>query len=181
MVRLVAKTPLAGQQLPQDRGGIALREVLPGRASVIAPYRGREADVGAALDEIGLAWPAPGQAMLGEAGRILWSGRSMALLTGAAPPEQLEQIAALTDQTGASAVVEVAGPRHEEMLARLIPVDLRPGALPEGATRRTLIGHMPGSVTRWRNGAVELAVMRSMGATLMHDLRRAIDTWSARP
>jgi len=180
VVRLIAKSALAGH-LPRQIGGIAITEVHPGPVTSVAPFAGRGAEVSAALSPLGLRWPEPGEALASDAARILWVGRSMALVMGAAVPDGLAAHAALTDQTGASAIVDLSGEGLDEVLARLVPVDLRLSACPVGATRRTLIGHMQGSVTRTGPDRIEIAVMRSMGETMVHDLERAIGTWSARP
>lgn len=180
MARLISKSAFA-RQLPLELGGITITESAPGPVTSVAPYRGQEAATGAALGALGLGWPAPGQSQTKGDTRIIWVGRSMALLMGAAPPEPLGAVAALTDQTGALAIVELSGSAIDELLARLVPVDLRAPVFPVGATRRTLIGHMTGSVTRTADDRIEIAVMRSMGETLLHDLTRAIGVWSARP
>ncbi|MBM1221236.1 sarcosine oxidase subunit gamma [Ponticoccus sp. SC2-23] len=180
MVRLIAKSPFA-RQLPVEIAGITITEVAPDPVTSVAPYRGQEAAAGAALSVLGLGWPEPGQTQADGAARIVWAGRSMALLMGVRPPEGLEARAALVDQTGAFAMVALSGPAIDEVLARLVPVDLRLPVFPVGATRRTLIGHMTGSVTRTAEDTIEIAVMRSMGETLLHDLTRAIGVWSARP
>jgi sarcosine oxidase subunit gamma len=105
----------------------------------------------------------------------------MALLIGTEAPAALAAEAALTDQTGAFAIVELQGRAIDQALARLVPLDLRLSAFPVHTTHRTLIGHMPGSVTRMAEDRIELAVMRSMADTLIHDLTRVIRVWSARP
>lgn len=180
MARLIARSPFAGQ-LPVALGGITISEVVAGPVTSIAPFRGKEASAGAALQAIGLGWPEPGQMLVSGEGRLLWAGRSMALLIGAEAPAALAAEAALTDQTGAFAFVDLQGPGIEDALTRLVPVDLRLSAFAVNTTRRTLIGHMPGSVTRTAEDRIELAVTRSMADTLIHDLTRAIRVWSARP
>lgn len=180
MARLIAKSALAGH-LPREIGGIAITEVHPGPVTSVAPFTGCEAAVTSALFSLGLRWPEAGEALTSGDARLLWTGRSMALLMGVAPPEGLAAHAALTDQTGALAIMALSGPGLDEALARLVPIDLAHAAFPAGATRRTLIGHMQGSVTRTGRDRFEIAVMRSMGETLIHDLARAIATWAARP
>ena len=82
-------------------------------------------------------------------------------------------VAALTDQTDASAVVRIEGDAVEAVLARLVPVDLRIGSFAEGRTARTMVGHMTASVTRVGPMAFEVMVMRSMAATVVHELTEA--------
>ena len=179
MAKLIARAAL-GERLPFTRAGLTVTAVETGPVSHIAPLKGQATQVDEALGALGLGWPAPGEVRSSEAARVLWMGREAALLIGAEPPIGLEAVAAVSDQTGANAVVRVEGPGVEDMLARLVPVDLRPAALPEDRTVRTLVGHMAASVTRTGDQEIEIIVMRSMAGTLIHDLTRAIDTWSAR-
>jgi len=180
VARLIPKTAFA-DRLPMEIGGITISAITLGQVTSVAPYSGREDAVSAALGALGLHFPAPGEFVVAGAARILWTGRSMALLSGAPAPEGLADNAALTDQTGALAMVELSGAGVEEALSRLIPVDLDQSAFAPGSTRRTLVGHMTASVTRLEPARFEIAVMRSMADTLLHDLERAIGTWAARP
>ena len=66
------------------------------------------------------------------------------------------------------------------MLARLTPINLREGALPEGATARTVIGHMTGSITRTVADIDEVMVFRSMAWTAVYELERAMKGVAAR-
>ncbi|WP_373354390.1 sarcosine oxidase subunit gamma [Pseudoroseicyclus sp. CXY001] len=176
MARLFAAPAFA--ELPA-LPGLELREVDWGPVTEIAPFRGAEGDVSAALQAAhGIAFPAAGEAPRAGAARALWVGPGRALLIGVAPPDGLR--AALTDQTGAQAVLLAEGAAVEAVLARLVPVDLSPEALTEGRTVRTFIGHMTASVTRVGAEAMELAVMRSMAGSLLHDLGRATKMLAAR-
>lgn len=179
MPRLIAKSPLE-DALPLAVEGAVLTEVAVERATCIAPFRGRESAAGAALKEIGLAFPAPGRSLRKGEARILWWGRGQALLIGAAPPAALDGIAALTEQGDGLAGLRLEGPLAEAALARLVPIDLRPKAFPAEATARTLLFHMTCTVTRLGPEAFEILVMRSMGATAVHDLAGAMRSVAAR-
>ena len=178
MARLIAKTPLE-DVLPVAVEGATLSELALDRAVAIAPYRGKERAVSAALKQLGLGFPAPGKtAQKGEA-RILWWGRGQALLIGAAPPALLEGLAALSEQADGLAALRLEGPFAEAALARLVPLDLRAAAFPKGATARTMLFHMTSSVTRVGANAFEILVMRSMGRTAAHDLTQAMKSVAA--
>ena len=90
------------------------------------------------------------------------------------------EVAALVDQSDAWAVVRLEGEGAEDVLARLVPVDLRLVSFPMGATARSKIGHMSGSVTRVGEDAFWLMVFRSMAETLVHDLKSAMEAVAAR-
>ena len=180
MARLIAKPALpAGELL--SIGGVTVRSAELGPVTHIAPFAGTRGEVSEGLSALGLEWPEPGGTKTSDIARILWAGRNAALLIGAAPPVGLETSAALSDQTGANAAVRISGAGAEEVLARLVPVDLRPATFPEGATIRTLLGHMTASLTRTGPEEVEIMVMRSMAGTLLHDLDRAMRTFASRP
>jgi heterotetrameric sarcosine oxidase gamma subunit len=172
VARLIAKTPADGL-LPVDHGGCRLTEHLPEAIISVAPFRGREADVARAL---GQPFPKPGATTTGPAGHLIWSGRGQALLLG--PPVAALDGAALTDQSDAWAVLDLDGPAAEAVLARLVPADLRPRSLPDGATLRTLLGHMNVSITRM-GGGFRLLVFRSMARTAVHELTRAMESVAA--
>jgi len=176
--RLIAKSPLE-DVLPVAVDGAVLTEVAVERATCIAPFRGRERAAGAVLREIGLAFPAPGRSARNGEARILWWGRGQALLIGAEPPPALAAIAALTAQGDGLAGLRLEGPLAEDALARLVPLDLRARAFPTGATARTLLFHMTCTITRLGPEAFELLVMRSMGATAVHDLTVAMRSVAA--
>jgi heterotetrameric sarcosine oxidase gamma subunit len=170
VVSLIAQSPAAGL-LPRTVGGVILTEVDLGPVTLVAPFKGQTAKVNAALKKaLGLALPAPGQVTAGKGGtRAIWVGPGRALVCGAAVPD-LAALAAVVDQSDASAVVRVEGAAVTDVLARLVPIDLRPAAFPEGTTARTLIGHMMASVTRVGPDAIELMVFRSMAGTLVREL-----------
>lgn len=179
MARLIAKTPLDGLG-PVTVEGASLTEAALDRAVAIAPFRGKERAVSAALKEaLGLGFPAPGRSAAKGAARLLWWGRGQALLIGAPPPEALAGLAALSEQGDGLAALRLEGPRAEAALARLVPIDLRAPAFPKGATARTLLFHMTCSITRRGAAEFEILVMRSMARTAVHDLTVAMRSVAA--
>ena len=179
MARLIATTACAGL-LPRTIGDVTLTEVSLGPVTSIAPFSGMTDAVTQALQVEGLHFPAPGETVTAGRARIIWAGHGRALLCGVEPPIALTGLAAMTDQSDASAVVQMMGAAAEAVLARLVPVDLRPSVFAEGATVRTMVGHMAASVTRIGPLAFEIMVMRSMARTLVHDLTEAATGVAAR-
>jgi sarcosine oxidase subunit gamma len=180
VVELIAKSPCAGL-LPLAIGAQTAAEADPGVLTAILPYRGQDDAVSAALEAAhGMAAPAPGRATGRQGARAIWFGRGQLLLAGPAPDPALAASAALVDQSDAWACVELSGPEAEDVLARLVPVDLRAGQFKRGHTARSQIGHMNGSVTRIGAERFLLMVFRSMAATLAHDLKDAMETVAAR-
>jgi sarcosine oxidase subunit gamma len=92
----------------------------------------------------------------------------------------LDGIAALTDQSDAWAVVQIAGAGVEDVLARLVPVDLRGQVFKKTHVATTMLGHMSVTVTRMGPVSFEIMVMRSMAATLVHELQGAMRGVTAR-
>ena len=156
MADLIARTPLA-DLLPVTIGAVTITEVVHDRLTLVAPFRGRAV----------AGFPAPNRTTE----TSIWVGQGQALFIG--DPPDLGDAAALTDQSDAYAVARIEGAAVEEVLARLVPIDLRLPGFAVGHTARTLLGHMTASVTRRGEDAFEVMVMRSMAQTLVHDLTRA--------
>lgn len=180
MVRLVARTALADEDLGPV-GGVLLTEVVLEQAWSVAPFRGQEGAVDAALRAaFGLGFPMPNKELRDDPHRVIWMGRGRALVVGAALPAGIGEVAAVTEQGDGIAALRIEGEAVEAVLARLVPVDLRAGVFPEGTTARTLVGHMIAQVTRIGPQAFEIMVMRSMGHTLVHEVKQAARMVAAR-
>lgn len=177
MAKLIANTPCAGL-LPKTIGAITLSEVDAGPVTLVAPFSGGVKTTSAALKAaIGVGFPAPNRVVGGDV-RALWCGLDQAFIMGARCPD-LSQ-AACVDHSDAWAIVRVDGVAAGEVLARLVPVDLRRSVFKRGHTARTLIGHMTGSVTRIGATTFDVMVMRSMASTLVHELEQAAANITAR-
>lgn len=179
---LVERTPCDGL-LPVIVGALTLDEVAPGPMTLVAPFRGREGAVAKVLqDAFGLELPGPNRAHASGGARALWIGPGRVLLCGVAPPDALAAEAAIVAQSDGHAAVRLAGAGAVDVLARLVPVDLRAPHFPPGSTARTLLGHMTVSVTRWEADpeAFEILAMRSMAGTLVQELRHAMEGVTAR-
>ena len=89
-------------------------------------------------------------------------------------PAELVAEGALTDQSDAWAVLRLSGAASEDVLARLVPVDLRGSKFKRGHTARSQLQHMMVSVTRTGTTAFDIMVMRSFAATADHELSVAM-------
>ena len=178
MARLIAVTPLQGLGLPMVVGGARLSEVDLGPVTSLAPFRGKEAAVARALG--GAALPHPGRVERAGEGRLVWVGPGRCLLIGRAAPEGLRVIAAVVEQGDGIAAAVLQGPAARDVLARLVPIDLRDAAFPEGATARTMLVHMSVTLSRVGAEAYEILAFRSMGATLVREVAEAMHHVAAR-
>ena len=180
MAELIAKPPLAGIE-EKTIGTVTLAQVVLGVLTSIAPYKGKSKAAAAALKAAhGMAAPAPLRATGKDGARAIWFGRDMILLAGPTPVDGLAEHAALTDQTDAWTCVRLSGARVEDVLARIVPVDVSLATFKRGHTARTHIQHMNGSLTRIGTDDFLVLVFRSMAGTLLHDLERAMASVAAR-
>ncbi|MGP1358577.1 sarcosine oxidase subunit gamma [Roseicyclus sp.] len=178
MADLIAKTPFAGL-LPLRAGTVEATEARFEAITSVTPFRGRADAVSAALETAtGLRLPPPNGTSVSGAARAVWTGMDQCFVLGPAPGALSG--AAVTDQSDAWAAVLLSGPDAREVLARLVPVDLRPEVFGVDAAARTLLGHM--SCVLVRTGADDYLAMvfRSMAGTAAHELERALRMVAAR-
>lgn len=174
MIELTAKLPCDGL-LPLSVGNVTAAEVDLGVLTLLMPYAGQEGALSVALKSgHNLTLPGPGRSTGREGCRALWFGRGQVLLMGPPPDAGLAASAAISDQSDGWACVELSGPGAEDVLARLVPVDLRAASFKRGHTARSLIAHMHGAIMRLGEDRFLLMVFRSMAGTLAHDLGRAM-------
>ena len=176
MPELIAKTALSGRML--TLGGVTLAEADPGRITSIAAFPGMEKALAKGLKALGLALPAPNTFTEKKGARIVWTGRDQAFLTGVEPPA-LEG-AAVTDQSDGWAALALSGAGAVDVLARLVPVDLRLAAFPVGRVIRTQLNHMNVVILRAGDHAFEILVFRSMARTAWHELETTMHMVAAR-
>ncbi len=177
MVKLLSRTPCA-DLLPLTVGTITMTEVTLDRIMSAAPFAGLTKPASAALKEqIGLGLSAPGRAISNRRARVIWAGQRMWLV---AADVALDGLAAVTDQSDAWAILRIEGPGVVDVLARLVPIDLRADHFKGGHTARTMLGHMSVGITRVGAQAFEVMAMRSMAATLVHELQSAAENVAAR-
>ena len=182
MVELNALTPCSNLALPVSCGHGHLREVELGPLTSLAPYnKDQQKALSDALQKAhGLDYPAPNKAYIGNGVQILWFGRDIAMLAGAYPDAGLHRLAAITDQSDAWVAVELSGQASADVLARLVPVDVRSTVLSKGSTIRSLLGHMSASITPTGSDTYLILVFRSMAETLVHELQEAMEAVAAR-
>jgi len=173
---LIAKSALEGRSLTQ--GTVTLAEVEVGPITSLAVFPGGAKAVAKGLKTLGLAMPEPNTFAEKKGVRIVWSGRDQAFLIGAEPP--VLEGAALTDQSDGWAVLSVSGAAAVEVLARLVPVDLRLVAFPVGRAIRTQLNHMNVVILRVGDHAFEILVFRSMARTAWHELETTTHMVAAR-
>lgn len=160
--------------------GTSIRPLPLTRLTGLMPPPGGAAALARALGEMRLDLPGAGGSLRGDAGEVLWFGRNVWLLIGAAPSEAVSDAASLVDLSDGWTMVELDGPDARDVLARLTPLDLRPTAFAIGATARTELRHMMSSITRTGEDRFRVMVFRSMAGTLMHDLETALRGVAAR-
>lgn len=178
MVDLVAKTPCDGL-LPLRVGKLTLSEVNFNAVTSLMPLKGREGAVSDALKaQMGAAFPAPNRTTGRAHERVVWSGAGQALVLGPA----LDPIdgAAMTDQSDAWACVALEGAGARAVLARLVPIDLRPDRFKTGHVARTQLGHMMCVLMRTGPDRYGIMVFRSMAETMVHHLKTAMEGVTAR-
>jgi sarcosine oxidase subunit gamma len=170
---LIAKTPLWGKA-PLALAGVTLAEVDLGQVTSIAPFAGQDKALVAALKP--LAFPAPNTVSAKGAARLVWTGRGQAFLIGAAPGDW-GAVAALTDQSDGWACLALTGEGAVDVLARLIPIDLRGMAV--GTCARSSLGHMAMILIRVEGG-FQIMVFRSMAKTAWHEVEAGMKMRAAR-
>jgi heterotetrameric sarcosine oxidase gamma subunit len=149
-----------------------------GRVTSVALFPGGAKAAAKGLKALGLAMPEPNSFAEKKGARIVWTGRDQAFLIGVAPPAL--DGAAVTDQSDGWTVLSVSGMGGAEVLARLVPVDLRLVAFPVGRTMRTQLNHMNVVILRTGDYAVEILVFRSMARTAWHEIHAAMQMLAAR-
>ncbi|MGR3505260.1 MAG: sarcosine oxidase subunit gamma [Paracoccaceae bacterium] len=171
-------SPFAGL-LPSTVGNITLSGVHAGHLTLLAPLRGK--DLAAALKSAhGMALPAAGRSTGKDGARAIWFGHAHILLMGPVPDPSLAAHAAVTDISDGWAVARLEGAGAADVLARLVPIDLRAGHFKRGHTARTELAHMHASITRLGETAFQIMVFRSMARTMSHDLVTAMEGVAAR-
>lgn len=128
------------------------------------------AEVGAvAAAAAGLAAaPGPGRAGFGARGTLLRTEpmKWQWLAEEAVPaPVLAPELGTVLDLGHARTRVHVAGPAAADLMARLVPLDLRPARAPEGTVASSLMHHL-GVTVLVRAGGYDLMVIRGFGLAL---------------
>lgn len=173
---LIAKPALANGPFACAGATLALHD--PGPITAVALFPGGAKAAARGLKALGLAFPAPGSFSEKGAGRLVWTGRDQAFLTGIAAPAL--DGAALTDQTDGWACLRLTGPGAVPALARLVALDLRPAALAPGSVARCGLNHLPAILLRLGDDAFEIMVFRSMARTAWAEIAEVLERLAAR-
>lgn len=137
----------AAQGLPVELGGLRLSLCPVARAWWLRDAGGEAVP--------GLAFPKPSRMTRSDGARAVWFGPGEALVFA---DEVAGEAVEMTDAIG---LLRIAGAGWRDVLARLVPIDLREAELPPGAAPRTLVEGVAISVLRTDHDAVELMVGRS--------------------
>lgn len=176
MPELIAKSALEGRSL--SLGTVTLAEIDVGPITSVAVLPDGAKAVAKGLKAVGLAMPGPNSFVEKKGVRMVWTGRDQAFLVGIDPPA-LEG-AALTGQSDGWTVIAVSGTGAVDVLARLVPMDMRLTAFPVGQVARTQLNHMNVVILRVGDYAFEVMVFRSMARTAWHELETATHMVAAR-
>ncbi|MGB7241564.1 MAG: sarcosine oxidase subunit gamma [Sulfitobacter sp.] len=177
----LTETTAFGTALPLKIGRAELIAADPGRLSSVSPYIGQSKALSAAMKKAhGLDLPSPNRSAGKGGNRVIWFGRDSYMLAGPPPDPVLEKHGAVTEQSDAWGSVILQGEDAEAVLARLVPVDLRKAVFKGGHTLRSQLQHLNVSITRIGQSRFLIMGFRSMAATLVHDLKTAMEGVDAR-
>ena len=165
---------LAGHDAPRRFGpvgpggpGIRLSERNLASLWLIAAWPERLAATGAAAAKAaGVdAAPGPGASATGKGGALLRIEPLKWLLAGEdeIPRPALDAAdGTVLELSHARTVIHVSGARALDLMARMVPLDLRPAAFPEGSLATTGLHHV-GVTILARDGGFDIFVLRSFG------------------
>jgi sarcosine oxidase subunit gamma len=168
---------LEGHTAPRQFGlvgsggpGISLSERHIASAWLVAAWPQRLAATGAALALAAgvAAAPGPGASATGRGGTLLRVEPLKWLLISeseiADPPIDAADGTVL-DLSHARTVIHVAGPKVIELMARMVPIDLRLSSFTEGSVANTALHHI-GVTILARGGGFDILVLRSFGLAI---------------
>lgn len=174
MTSLIAKTPADGL-LPITVGTTSLAELAA--AGITSVTRAAGAKPEAFKSATGAAFPAPNRTTGRDGARAVWTGPDQCFWIG--PPLASLPGHALTDQSDGWAALRLSGADAAAVLARLVPIDLRDSQFKRGHTARSLMVHVPVSLTRSGVASFDILCFRSMVATAIHELETAMKSVAA--
>jgi len=172
---------LAGHTKPRQLGligsegpGVRLSERRIESLWQIAAWAKRmDRAAGAAAGAAGAdAAPGPGQSCAGEHGTLLRTEPLKWLLIGTRPltrPAIEAEDGVALDLSHARTVIRIEGRALPELMARMVPLDLRPRAFPEGRVASSGLHHMGVTIHR-RGDGIDLYALRSFGLSVWEHL-----------
>ncbi len=181
---------LEGHNAPRQFGlvgpggpGVRLRERPLASLWLIAAWPERLAETGAAAAKAaGVdAAPGPGASATGEGGSLLRIEPLKWLLVSEdeiARPALDAADGTVLDLNHARTVIHVSGPNALDLMARVVPLDLRPAAFPEGSVANTGLHHVGVTIVA-RDGGFDIFVLRSFGLAVWKILRESAAQFGA--
>ena len=172
---------LEGQNAPRQFGligqtgpGIHLTERLLASLWLVGAWPERLTETGVvAAKAVGVAGvPGPGASATGPGGTLLRAEPLKWLLISEDEIEAPALDAAdgtVLELSHARTVIHVSGPKALDLMARLVPLDLRPLAFPEGSVANTGLHHL-GVTILARDGGFDILVLRSFGLAIWETL-----------
>jgi methylglutamate dehydrogenase subunit D len=158
--------------------GLVVRECLGLQMASLVARRGQAARASeAALAAFGVRLPATPRAVTGGGATFLWAGPGQWLAETAVAHEDIEAflavtfagLAAVCDQSDSRVVLDVAGTRVRDVLAKGVPIDLHAGRFRDGDVALTAAGQV-GVQLRQTSAApsYRLSVARSYFGSFWH-------------
>lgn len=173
---------LAGQAMPLSFGPeLTLSERRLGAIWQLAAWPDRIADAAARAAALAGADAAPGprRAIAGSAASLLRTEPLKWLLVSETdePPPDLGDAGTAVDLSHARTVIRIEGAAMPELMARLMPLDTRPDAMPEGSVATSGLHHIAVTV-HLRDGGADLYAFRSFGLSLWEHVIETADQFA---
>ena len=178
---LAPLSPLDGYAA--EFNGARLAEVTGLAIVSLAVSRGMEATLAARLKKTyRLALPAPGGSAVSGERRLIWMAPDQFLLifpqVGSDPVGEVRKAigdgAWLTDQSDSYCLLRLEGARSREVLERICPLDLHPGAFALGAASRTAMEHLGVLLIREKADQYLAMSARSSAPSFLHAVETSI-------
>lgn len=164
-------SPLAGLTTPRTEGrhelspGVTLSTRTDLRLWQIAAFRPHDCAAGLSA-AIGAPVPAPGRTATGPGGTLARTGPVKWWLLDGPRPDIDPGAGALLDLSCEQTPIRIDGPDAGALLTRIVSLDLRESAFPEGAFAATGGHHLMLKLHRRGPSSYEIFVMRSYARTL---------------
>jgi methylglutamate dehydrogenase subunit D len=158
--------------------GLIVRECSGERSASLIARRGATRRLSeATLATFGVPLPMTPRAMPGRGVTFLWAGPAQWLAEAAASEQELEELlraafgelASVCEQSDSRIVIEVAGPRVRDVLAKGLPIDLHPERFGTGDVALTVVAHVGVQLRQIAAApSYRLAVARSYFGSFWH-------------
>jgi sarcosine oxidase subunit gamma len=163
---------------PGGPAGLIVRESTGERSASLIARRGQAGRLAAAaLAAFDAPLPVTPRAVVGRGVTFLWAGPAQWLVETAAAEQQIEEflgaafggLASICEQSDGRIVLEVAGPRVRDVLAKGLPIDLHPESFRNGDVALTVVAHVGVHLRQTSDApSYRLAVVRSYFGSFWH-------------